>query len=297
MLGVPKSTASPVPALNRTGIPADRAGAPDISAFSLIELLVVIAMVSMLAALLLPGIEASVELARRTNCMNNLKQQYALAMARSGDLGGALPSGNYGMGTYVGADRGADNVASFWNWGANKSGWALCLQGDFMSRDILTCPAQNYPLLNPIVSFTSSQDQATVHYGYRFVSRNLAGGPVFKCNGTQDAKKAWATEPAYSSFLLFWDSASRCINPGTRELYTSTSSPGTWNEPGSGHIKRWSHQSGGNIIRINGSGGWLPNRFDFSNSIYRVWPSHEGAYGFVGLNNNTFTDGVDNWSR
>jgi len=72
------------------------------SGFTLVELLVVIAIISVLAAMLLPALQAAQEAAYRTACASNFRQIGLAAVIYSGDRDGWLPPLNNGAYATIG---------------------------------------------------------------------------------------------------------------------------------------------------------------------------------------------------
>lgn len=109
-----------------------------LKAFTLIELLIVIAIIAILAGILFPVFAQTKEAAKKSSCLNNLRQiGYAFVMYKGDsddlnpdrrDLKDSLPGGYRPWTTWPTSDP--------------RSGWAQVLLGTYLtSQDIWSCPS------------------------------------------------------------------------------------------------------------------------------------------------------------
>jgi prepilin-type N-terminal cleavage/methylation domain-containing protein/prepilin-type processing-associated H-X9-DG protein len=137
-------------------------------AFTLIELLVVISIIALLIALLLPAVQSAREAARRSQCINNLKQM-ALAMHNYHGSVEAFPPGYVSAVTNPGDNY--PELGPGWGWGA----MAL----NFLEQSALY-NAINFSL--PIADPASSTARRTILATYLCPSSS-PDGPISLRNG------------------------------------------------------------------------------------------------------------------
>jgi prepilin-type N-terminal cleavage/methylation domain-containing protein/prepilin-type processing-associated H-X9-DG protein len=222
--------------------------------FTLIELLVVIAIIAILAAMLLPALSSAREKARRTTCINNLKQLGIAVQLYIGDNNGFYP-----VSTWAHPVLTANGMVP-------DVGYTGCLWPYVGTQRVFLCP-----------SFPSNGTDILINYVYNFHAGNsdeddyLNPGSVFlKDSGINKTEK----------FIVLYDSPT-----GRGQIADSDPSdewPGAADQVGGdGHgtgllwyfntPSTGPHSGGHNILFADTHVQWF-SRWD-SNSMTR-WPSN-----------------------
>lgn len=177
---------------------------PHQSGFTLIELLMVIVIISVLAALLLPGIQMVKRAANKTVCASNLRQLGVWGLAYANDWNGLLP-GNIGVyGTdptsqcrawhqLVRADLGIAMVGYHHVSSPGRNTQHLA-ERPYLKGTILSCPAA--------AGVFRSRYYAKADFQLnRRLGKHMISQPINTTENDLDARTWWFTDMAHSNWI------------------------------------------------------------------------------------------------
>jgi prepilin-type N-terminal cleavage/methylation domain-containing protein len=240
-------------------------------AFTLIELLVVIAIIAILAAMLLPALANAKDKARRTQCLNNVKQLTTAMLAYAYDSNDRFPSG----------------VGAYWTWDLPRTAADPMLQANHNFQKSCYCPGTA-----PRFSDIDNLNLWDGYGGYRVIGYALTLPDTASLNLTNQNKTIIPTPVQYgpitidrgpSSDIALTADATMSRNTENNEAqkytghyhYTDIDTGSYPKHHLSPHMKG-AVPAGGNIGFLDGHGQW--RRFDIMHlrASGPLWPSTGG---------------------
>ena len=235
---------------------------------TLVELLVMLGILSILAALLLPTVERSLETARRTVCANNVRQQFLVATEYSYSFNRFLPGA-----TILQPDVGITTEDYLANSGCtdgtgivSQTAWHLMIFGlGMLPPEAAACPSMDYPVaLRPNTSWLRN----TVHYSYRYNSLRAQQHIAGRYSRREFYSQANEKLPLFSDAHGY---RRYSVAPFAIVEKTETT------PPQANHRTRWAHQDLGIIVDHRGAVRQIPSSI-LTTSPEPNYPSGGYAY-------------------